>query len=84
MLPLKLQKLVQVGLLALALQLGSLCVSGLFHELSSYRHSPAPTPLDSISAGFLGCLSMEAMAAVIICAFGYPGSYCTTMKVLMW
>lgn len=63
----------RVGLVALALQAGSISVRALFLEFSGYRHAAAPTSLDAIATGYLGCLGMEATAALCICAFGYPG-----------
>ena len=63
----------RVGLLAMALQLASLCVRSLFLEFSGYKHVAPATSLDSYATGYLGVLGMEATVAMVICAFGFPG-----------
>merc|ERR1719414_1248643 len=63
----------QVVLLSLAFALGALCLRGLFLEHSGYKHNPAETSLDNIAPGYISCLGFEAIGAMVIAAFGYPG-----------
>merc|ERR1711953_246892 len=63
----------QVVLLSLAFALGALCLRGLFLEHSGYKHTPAETSLDNIAPGYISCLGFEAIGAMVIAAFGYPG-----------
>merc|ERR1711936_748909 len=63
----------QVVLLSLAFALGALCLRGLFLEHSGYKHNPAETSLDNIAPGYISCIGFEAIGAMVIGAFGYPG-----------
>merc|ERR1712110_1017301 len=63
----------QVVLLSLAFALGALCLRGLFLEHSGYKHNPAETSLDNIAPGYISCVGFEAIGAMVIGAFGYPG-----------
>merc|ERR1719242_871229 len=63
----------QVVLLSLAFAFGALCLRGLFLEHSGYKHNPAETSLDSIAPGYISCVGFEAIGAMVIGAFGYPG-----------
>merc|ERR1739846_186386 len=63
----------QVVLLSLAFAFGALCLRGLFLEHSGYKHNPAETSLDNIAPGYISCVGFEAIGAMVIGAFGYPG-----------
>merc|ERR1712233_304506 len=63
----------QVVLLSLAFAFGALCLRGLFLEHSGYKHNPAETSLDNIAPGYISCIGFEAIGAMVIAAFGYPG-----------
>merc|ERR1711936_901926 len=63
----------QVVLLSLAFAFGALCLRGLFLEHSGYKHNPAETSLDNIAPGYISCVGFEAIGAMVIAAFGYPG-----------
>merc|ERR1712088_573835 len=63
----------QVVLLSLAFAFGAMCLRGLFLEHSGYKHNPAETSLDSIAPGYISCVGFEAIGAMVIGAFGYPG-----------
>lgn len=63
----------QVVLLSLAFAFGALCLRGLFLEHAGYKHNPAETSLDDIAPGYISCVGFEAIGAMVIAAFGYPG-----------
>ena len=63
----------QLVLLSLAFAFGALCLRGLFLEHSGYKHNPAETSLDNIAPGYISCVGFEAIGAMVIGAFGYPG-----------